>query len=158
MNPMRKFTVACTVAACLTYGAAMANISTYYTVLAGSNEVPPVATAATGTASLVLDTNTLLATWTLEFTGLSSGQTGAHFHNAPAGANGGVVFGLPIGSPVNGIWAMTQGQADELAAGNIYVNVHSAEFPSGEIRGQMTQSGPVPNDEASFGAIKALFR
>lgn len=158
MSPLRKFTVAVAAAGCLAHGAASADIATYTAVLSGDNEVPPVATAASGAATLVLDTETLQATWMLEFSDHSSGQTGAHFHNAPAGINGGVVFALPLGSPVNGVWAMTQGQADELAAGNIYVNVHTAEFPGGEIRGQMTLSGVVPNDEASFGAVKALFR
>ena len=148
--------LACTVA--LGAGAALADIATYTTVLSGANEVPPVATAASGVATLVVDTESLAATWTLEFSGLSSAQTGAHFHAAPPEANGGVVFALTLGTPVNGTWAMTQPQLDSLEAGNIYVNVHSETFPGGEIRGQMTLSETVPTDGVSFSAVKALFR
>jgi len=53
---------------------------------------------------------------------------------------------------------MTALQLADLAAGNIYVNVHTTNFSGGEIRGQMELSSVVPNDEASFGAVKALFR
>jgi hypothetical protein len=69
-----------------------------------------------------------------------------------------VVFALTAGSPVGGVWAMSQAQLDMLAAGNIYVNVHSTMFPGGEIRGQMTLSGTVPDEATSFGGVKALFR
>ena len=145
-------------AAALGTGSALADIATYTGVLSGANEVPPVVTAASGVATLVVDTESLAATWTLEFSDLSSAQTGAHFHAAPAEANGGVVFALTLGTPVSGVWAMTQPQLDTLAAGGIYVNVHSQTFPGGEIRGQMTLSGTVPTDGVSFSAVKALFR
>ncbi|MBE0567332.1 MAG: CHRD domain-containing protein [Krumholzibacteria bacterium] len=158
MHSLSKSLILLACAACLGAGAALADIATYTTILSGANEVPPNASTAGGAATIVVDTETLQAAWTLEFDGLSAAQTGAHFHTAPAGANGGVAFGLPLGSPVNGIWAMTAGQLADLAAGNIYVNVHTTAFPGGEIRGQMELSSVVSNDEASFGAVKALFR
>jgi hypothetical protein len=158
MNSLNKIVTLLACAACLGAGAALADVATYTTVLSGANEVPPNASAAGGAATIVVDTETLLAAWTLDFADLSSAQTGAHFHNAPVGVNGSVVFALPLGSSVNGVWAMTQGQLDELAAGNIYVNVHTTGFIGGEIRGQMELSGVVQNDEASFGEVKALFR
>ena len=139
-------------------GPVRADIETYNAVLTGDQEVPPVVTDAGGAATIVVDTETLEASWTLEFANLSSAQTGAHFHNAPVGVNGGVVFGLPLGSPVAGVWAMTAAQYTMLADGNIYVNVHTENHPGGEIRGQMGLADVVPDDESSFGAVKALYR
>ena len=155
-NPVRPLVLTCAVV--LGAGSALADIATYTGVLSGANEVPSVATAAGGVATLVVDTESLAATWTLEFSDLSSAQTAAHFHAAPAGVNGGVVFPLTLGTPASGMLAMTQPQLDTLAAGGIYVNVHSLTFPGGEIRGQMTLSGTVPADGVSFSAVKALFR
>jgi len=140
----------------LVAGLAAADTEIYTAVLSGANEVPPNGSPATGTAMLSVDTETLMATWDVMFSGLTADQTGAHFHNAPAGANGGVVFGLPLGSPINGTWEMSQAHYDELAAGNIYVNVHTVEFPGGEIRGQMMLD-TVGAEAHSLGAIKSLF-
>ncbi len=138
--------------------AALADLETYTATLSGAQEVLPVATPATGSASIVVDTDLLEGYWNLSFSGLTGSQTGAHFHNAPFGTNGGVVLGLPLGSPVNGVWAMTAAQYDQLAAGNIYVNVHSTTFPGGEIRGQLTLESAVEAGIESFGAVKSLFR
>lgn len=137
--------------------AAQAEIEVYTTSLSGTNEVPPNGSTADGTASLTVDTVTLEATYALQFSGLSSTQTGAHFHNAPAGANGPVVFGLPVGSPVGGTWSMLQSDYDLLVAGSIYINVHSLEFPGGEIRGQMVFEN-VGTESTTLGAVKSLFR
>ena len=137
---------------------AHADLETWAADLAGGNEVPPVATTATGAAALIVDTVSLQAFWTLEFADLSSAQTGAHFHNAPAGTNGGVVEPLPLGSPVNGVWAMTPAEFAMLADGNIYVNVHTQNFAGGEIRGQLTLVSTVANEAVAFGGVKALFR
>ena len=161
MSFLSKIFPACSLALLLgaaVAGSAHADIETYAADLAGSNEVPAVATAATGAAAIVVDTESLEAFWGLEFTGLSSAQTGAHFHNAPAGANGGVVQALPSGASVNGVWIMTPAQYGMLAGGDIYANVHSQNFPGGEIRGQMTLISAVPAGDVSFGAVKALFR
>lgn len=140
----------------LVAGAAMAETHIYTTELSGANEVPPNESPATGTATLSVDTETLVATWEAMFSGLTADQTGAHFHNAPAGANGGVMFGLPLGSPINGTWEMDQAQYDELVAGNVYLNIHTVEFPGGEIRGQMMLD-TVGAEARSLGAIKSLF-
>jgi len=136
---------------------AHADLEIYSATLSGANEVPPNASAGTGEVTISVDTETLMATWTLEFSGLATAQTGAHFHNAPAGSNGGVVFALPVGSPVAGNWNLLQTDYDELSAGNIYVNVHTEEFPGGEIRGQLGLE-TVGAEASTLGSVKALFR
>jgi hypothetical protein len=64
-----------------------------------------------------------------------------HIHKGPAGTPGGVLFGLgvaPFSSPVNfASQALTVGQEDSLLNNLYYLNIHSAAFPGGEIRGQI---------------------
>jgi len=68
--------------------------------------------------------------------------TAAHIHNAPPGSNGGIVvnFGDPT-SPIQATGVDMSGLLNELLAGDLYVNVHSAAFPAGEVRGQIEPAG-----------------
>jgi len=119
---------------------------TYNVVLTGAAEVPPVATAATGTATFVIDLGTGVVTGSVNFSNLSTASTGAHIHQAPAGVNGGVIVPLAGGEglttgvyrvPANSV-PLTAAQITALKANGLYVNVHSLKNPGGEIRGQIT--------------------
>lgn len=112
----------------------------YEAALTGAQEVPPVDTSAAGAAEVSFDRNTSLLTWKVTYTGLTSPPTGGHIHGPAApGRNAGVVvpFANVAAQPVTGQASLTPQQADDLAAGRWYVNVHSAKFPNGEIRGQL---------------------
>jgi hypothetical protein len=140
---------------------ASAAIVTYTAVLTGDNEVPPVATAAAGIATLTFDDSNGFVNSIplhLEFAGLSGAQNAVHIHEAPAGANGPALFALPLGSPVDIQVPLGQLPVASLEAGNLYVNVHTTSFPSGEIRGQFLRSGSVEAEAASWGSIKAVYR
>jgi len=144
----------------LTSGVATADIVTFTATLSGANEVPPNFSTAVGTAILTVDSDGSLTGIPLfiEFSGLSSAQTGAHVHNAGAGANGPVIHGLPLGSPLDTTLDLAGiAEVAALEGGNLYVNIHTAEFPGGEIRGQLLFSGTVGSDNATWGSIKALF-
>lgn len=122
--------------------------------LVGSNEVPPRATPAFGTAFATLDLSTNLFELNYEFDGLLAPQTGAHIHVAPRGENGGVLFPFPLGSPIMFTETLTDMQVDQLRTGLWYVNVHSTQYPGGEIRGQLM---PVPEPSTyAFGAAALL--
>ena len=110
----------------------------FTTALAGSNETPPNASAGTGFAVLTLNTAETAVTFHIEFSGLTGTETAAHFHNAPPGTAGPVVFALPLGSPKDGVWPVGPADVALLTAGAIYVNVHSTSFPGGEIRGNLS--------------------
>ncbi len=113
--------------------------------LSGSQEVPPVATPASGAGCGVLDTHTNLFTYHYEFSGLSSAQTAAHIHGfAPAGSNAGILFDLGLGSPKSGSVTLSAAQAANFLADLAYINVHSTAFPGGEIRGQIARQPPLP--------------
>jgi hypothetical protein len=112
----------------------------YEARLAGTQEVPPVNTAANGTAEIQLNTNTNVLTWKVTYTGLSGAATGAHIHGpAGPGQNAGVVipFTNVTAQPISGQTTITPAQFGDLAAGLWYVNIHTAANPGGEIRGQL---------------------
>ena len=126
-----------------------AEIFTAY--LTGAQEVPPVATTATGYARIVVNESTGQLNFTVVFNGLSSAQTASHIH-APAaiGATVGVAinFGAVGGTSgtISGQTTITPTQLAQLRAHLGYVNVHSANFVGGEIRGQLGVQRPVDYD------------
>lgn len=117
------------------------NLLAFTTQLRGANEVPAVASSASGKVDAVLNKDTNLLRWQLSYEGLSGPATAGHFHGpALVGANAGVAlpFTSPITSPMSGQATLTPAQAADLMAGKWYANIHTAKFPGGEIRGQMT--------------------
>ena len=112
--------------------------TTFTASLNGSQEAPdPVATSATGFGTLPYNTATRELSFDIKFSGLSSAETAAHIHEAPPGVPGGVIHPLPGGNPKTGSVTLTEAEETSLLAGNLYVNVHSANHPGGEIRGQI---------------------
>ena len=110
--------------------------------LDGKSEVPPNASAGTGTADIDYDAATKKLSWKLTYSGLSGPATAAHFHGpAEPGKNAGVAVAIPnaTASPVEGSATLTDAQAADLMAGKYYINVHTAANPGGEIRGQVTK-------------------
>jgi hypothetical protein len=105
--------------------------------LKGASEVPPTDSAATGTAEVNVDTATKEVKWTIQFSGLTGDATAAHFHGpAAAGENAGPAVDIS-GKIESGSATLTDAQLADLQAGKLYINIHSAKFPDGEIRGQV---------------------
>lgn len=133
-----------TFAATISFGSlASAATMQFHATMNGAQEVPPKQTQGTGEALATLDTTSKQLSYTVTWEGLSGPATAAHFHGPAApGANAGVL--VPIGgksptSPVHGSATLTDAQVQDLEAGKVYVNVHTAANPGGEIRGQMTR-------------------
>ena len=106
-----------------------------------AQETPPTGSPATGVGCVTLDTSTNIISYNVTFTGLLGTQTAAHIHVGAPGVAGGIIVGIPNGSPSTGTAALTPAQAATLTAGNYYFNIHSTVFGGGEIRGQIL---PVP--------------
>jgi hypothetical protein len=117
------------------------DIEYFAALLTGGEEVPAVTTNASGVARLSLDGTTL--TYEVAVRDITD-ITASHIHMGAAGVNGPVVFPLYTGTgdfdpdnPINGTLMLTEDQANDLRAGNYYINVHTVGYPSGEIRGQI---------------------
>jgi len=115
------------------------NASQAKVTLTGSEEVPPVTTNASGEAKFTVDRD-----WTIQGKVTTTGVAGtaAHIHDAARGKNGGVI--VPLAKTGDNEWSVPPGtrlneaQFNSYRAGTLYVNVHSAANPGGEIRGQLT--------------------
>ncbi len=125
----------------------------YAATLTGAREVPAAVTPASGTATFVLTGTTV--TYTVSTTGFSSSLTVGHVHLGGAGETGPVIVPFSIiaqsGTVATGVVnvgvPVTYGNVtisgDSLLHlfenGKAYVNLHTAGFPGGEIRGQVVR-------------------
>jgi len=106
--------------------------------LTGAEEVPPVATDARATGTLMVADN-LSVSGSVTTSGLAG--VAAHIHVGARGENGPVAIGLA--KTADNTWAVPSGAkftADQYAAflaGRTYVNVHTAANKGGEIRAQL---------------------
>jgi hypothetical protein len=121
--------------------------------LDGAQEVPSVSTAARGTGSFQFNDDFTELRYTVVYQGLSGTLTaGAHFHLGRPGATGGIVKAIaPSGAPASGTIAgswrssdatqpLTAALVESLLTGRVYVNLHTAANPAGEIRGQVMRA------------------
>ena len=137
---MRAFPILLAAAAIACHPATAA-ITKLQTELTGAAEVPgPGADKGMGEATLSFDSDKNQVCYTLHAMGADA-PTMAHIHKGAASVAGGVVVGLT--APADG---KSQGcaplAADVLAdiiahPADYYVNVHTAQFPKGAIRGQL---------------------
>lgn len=120
----------------------------YAARLTGSQEVPAVDTTASGSARVYLNADKTVATVQVTTSGLSGPITGAHIHSGIAGSNGDVVKNLDIqGNVLTATWRtndnvtpLTDALINDLMNGGLYINVHTAAYPDGEIRGQLNNT------------------
>ena len=135
----------------------------YVISLSGNEEVPAILTTGEGTVSLKVDGTTV--TYELEYSNLKNGAaaTASHIHLAQKGVSGPVaaflcggggkptcpvpgtkLTGTIVASDIQAIAAQGLAAGDltaflsALRGGLLYANLHSAAFPGGEIRGQLS--------------------
>jgi hypothetical protein len=114
----------------------------FFARMDGTGEVPPNASTATGTVFVTLSPGGSV-TFRATVTGMT--PTAAHFHNAAAGVNGGVVKNFTlVNNTAAGTWSssdatqpLTDALLRDIVRGRIYANAHTSSFPGGEIRGQV---------------------
>lgn len=155
----------------LAVGSTDAQSGSYNVTLTGAEEVPPVTTTATGSLQATVAGDAINYTLTASGEGL----TMAHFHVGAPGVNGPVVAFLfgpnndgvasinetgtvtvdDLVGPLAGDW---EGFLEALDGGQIYVNVHSLEYPAGVVRAQLPADqvpGPTPTSTMAAGGTAA---
>jgi hypothetical protein len=106
--------------------------------LVGAEETPPVTTSASGAGTITIAADKSVS-GTLKTTGIDG--TVAHIHVGAPGVAGPPIITLTKGA--DGAWSVPAGskltdeQLASFKAGDLYVNVHSAAHPPGEIRAQL---------------------
>jgi hypothetical protein len=106
--------------------------------LTGAEETPPVTTSAAGTGTITIAADKSVS-GTIKTSGIDG--TAAHIHVGAPGQSGPPIITLSKGA--DGMWSVPPGsnltdeQYASFKAGNLYVNVHSAEHKPGEIRAQL---------------------
>lgn len=106
--------------------------------------------SGTGSAAMTLDTDTGDFSWVVSWSGLSGNIFAAHFHGpATPNQNAGIEVPIDISSnPSLGMATLDAPQTTALLAGLWYINLHTDNFPGGEIRGQVNVDSvnviPVP--------------
>ena len=105
-----------------------------------ANEVGVVGNGE-GSAFVTYDTTTHMATWAINYRNLTSPYLFSHFHGpAVPPQQAGVQVNIDLASmpsPLVGSAAFTPQQEADLLAGLYYINLHTVNFPGGEIRGQV---------------------
>jgi hypothetical protein len=106
--------------------------------LSGNQAIPPVTTTASGTGTFPVRPDKSVS-GSVTVSGMTA--TVAHIHEAAAGTTGPII--IPLAQVSDTVWAvpvgakLTDAQYESYKAGNLYYNVHSAAYKSGEIRGQI---------------------
>lgn len=110
---------------------------TFLAVLNGVSEVPANPSTTTGTATLTFNTTTKV--FTITVTHNITTPTNGHIHKGAAGVSGAVVFPFSaLTSPITYTSAaLDAAQEADLNANLYYVNIHTAAYAGGEIRGQL---------------------
>jgi len=97
------------------------------------------ATTASGSLSILLQGDNERAVLSYTFTGLTSQQTDQHIHLSPSGT---VIKDIELSGPVSSyVWDLEPGGPfttrqqllDALFEGTLFLNIHTANFPHGEI-------------------------
>lgn len=135
---------------------------TFSTTLSGNEEIPPTESSAAGWARFQTNDNGTQVSYSVNLTGLNE-ITGAHIHNGSAGQNGDIVvslYGQQAAENGNNATISLKGNITQddlqgplegkefselvslMSDGTVYVNVHTAEFQNGEIRGQIVSGLP----------------
>ncbi len=107
----------------------------------GAGVVPPTSSTATATANFVIVGDILF--WLVIHD--VANPTAAHIHAGAPGENGPVIVDLgDATNPISGSMPLSQAIKDTLTMGDAYLQIHSTDYPSGEIRGPVSISPSTP--------------
>lgn len=107
-------------------------------ILAGSNEVPPSGSLATGGAQLVLSADQTSAKYEIVVSGII--PTGADLDRGFPGQPGSTMYGLTLDQTgAQGSLGLSAADVQTLILGGTYANVKTASNPSGDLRAPLVR-------------------
>lgn len=136
MRILRVLAIALSTAALGVSFPALAAKSTLVSTLNGANETAGGDTDGSGSFTADIDADSGDFCYTLTATKIAK-ATMAHVHSGAAGANGPPVITIDVASDECVAVDPEVLKAIVAAPGDYYVNVHTADFPAGAIRGQL---------------------
>lgn len=147
---MRKTIILLSLAVCAICATTASAQQKFNAFLNGAQQVTSVNTPAAGTGVVTLNTAQNEITVTLTYSGLTGDAFAAHIHGtAGIGQNAPVLFNFQgvsgTSNTVTGVFSVTPQDVGALRSGRFYFNVHTPNFPNGEIRGQI-QSVKINDD------------
>jgi hypothetical protein len=158
---IRTWAMILTVLGSLSFAAASNSaVLVYQATIDGSQETPPTNSPAVGYGEFTIDTDANSIHYAVTFNpdSLLAPETAAHIHCcAPPGTAAPVMIPLPLGSPKIGDGTYDEANEGSILAGLSYVNIHTEQYPGGEIRGQIVPV-PIPAEKHTWGKIKAHYR
>ena len=107
--------------------------------LSGKQEVPKGAPAGHGIVNVTLDAKKGTVCWHFEGIAGIGKPAAAHIHKAPLGKNGAVVVPFGEAYKAKGCTSAPKATIEAIEAhpNSYYVNVHTAKYAGGAIRGQL---------------------
>ena len=132
---------------------AASNTAQLSLTLAGSATVPAVVTDGSGVASIIVNKTTGDISGSFTVSNLSGAVTAAHIHSGEVGATGPVAISFAQSAGDANTWEIPVGtqldatQLADLIAGKLYINVHTADNPAGEVRGQLGIIETIDNND-----------
>lgn len=133
-------------ALCALAFSAQAQVIELRATINAAQEVPTNASTATGSAIMLYDVRANTFDLVISISGMTNTATASHIHEAASGVNGSVVTNLGAdavytrsGSTLTATFRSVTHGGDKLKLiqGGTYFNIHSAQFPGGEVRGQL---------------------
>ena len=114
----------------------------YSAHLTAANEIPPAFSKGIGEGTFTFDPATKVMTWTITYSGLTGPVAAARLEPSMISSSfPDEVSFTALASPIKGQATLTDAQIQDLLAGRLYVNVHTDQYPEGEIRGQIVKQG-----------------
>lgn len=139
---MKTSIIGLAAAAALVCAPAHAAIDSYYAALLGANEVAAGDPDGFGAALISIDNVANTVSWSFLVNNIAP-LTMAHIHQAPAGSNGPVKVDFSASLTGSNLFDADLANITPATASGYYVNLHTAQFPGGAIRGQLSYIGTV---------------
>jgi hypothetical protein len=136
---------------CVMIGGAVAQADIYQfnVVINGLQEVPANASPGVGSAIAIFNDQTGAININGTYSGLLSPVVASHLHGfSTVGVNSPVLFNLTntggTAGTISGSSSIALANVGSVLGGLTYINIHTSQFPGGEIRGQLVNPILVP--------------